>query len=75
MLEVDNIVLNERIVLDLDHMQHELPRHRVLSHFRQVHEVSHTLVSQRLCAVCLNRDDIRVIGHDGLLVQSGLYMR
>jgi hypothetical protein len=72
MLEIDDVVLYQRIVLNLHHMQHELPRHRILCLFGKIHEMSHTFKRLRLSAVCLNRNNVGIVGHDGLLVEAGL---
>lgn len=74
MLEIDDIMLYQRIVLNLHHMQHELPRHRVLCHFGKIHEMSHTFIGQRFSAVCLNGNDVGIVCHDGLLVEAGLWV-
>ncbi len=42
-LEVDDVMLDQRIVLHLYHVKHKLPRHGVFSRLRKVYEVCHTL--------------------------------
>lgn len=76
MLEVDDIMLNERIVLDLHHMQYKLPRHRIFCHLGKINKVSHTLVSQRLSTVSLDWNDIGgIVRHNWFFVKVKLYVK
>lgn len=69
--EINDVVLDQRVVFHLLHVKHELPGHGVFRRLhRQVHEVRHALVGRRLRAVRLHWDFVApALGQDGLLVQ------
>lgn len=73
MLEVDDIMLNERIVLNLHHMQHKLPRHWILCRLGKIDEVCDAFVGQRLSTVGLDWNDVGgIIRHDWFFVEVKL---
>lgn len=76
MLEVNDIMLNERIVLDLHHMQHKLPRHWILCRLGKIDEVCDAFVGQRLSTVGLDWNDVGgIIRHDWFFVEVKLYVK
>ena len=76
MLEIDDIMLNERIVLNFHHMQHKLPRHRIFCRLGKINKMCYAFIGQRLSTVGLDWNDIGgIVRHDWFFVEVKFYVK
>lgn len=70
MLEVNDIMLNKRVILDFYHMKNKLPWHWILCLLRKISKMCNTFIYNRLGAASLDWNEIWFISSNRFLVEE-----